>query len=65
VQNRQFEPLTKQINAALSEGDTVYGAACENCSGKTNGCQGLPVDYFEKNRDEAEAWLRPITQLPS
>jgi hypothetical protein len=61
VTTNTIDALTGHKTVMNFEGDTRYGAACERCTGKTEGCHGMPSAYFDADREAAEAWLRPLT----
>jgi MoaA/NifB/PqqE/SkfB family radical SAM enzyme len=60
VSTIQVDALTGDRTVMNFEGDARFGAACEGCSGKTEGCHGVPSAYFDADSEAAEAWLRPI-----
>jgi len=60
VTTQQVDASTGAVRALSFEGDAQYGRACDSCTGKAEGCHGLPAAYFEADREAAEAWLLPI-----
>jgi hypothetical protein len=61
VSTIQVDGLTGIKTVMNFEGDARHGAACERCTGKTEGCHGVPSAYFDADPAAAEAWLRPLT----
>jgi len=57
----QVDALSNDQRGFNTEGDAVYGAACESCPGKRQGCYGLPRAYFEIDSAAVESWLKPIS----
>jgi hypothetical protein len=56
----QIDAMLNQSRAFNTEGEAVYGRACETCPAKSAGCYGLPRAYFELDAERAEAWLEPV-----
>jgi molybdenum cofactor biosynthesis enzyme MoaA len=65
VETTQVESMAGRTNVMNFEGDARYVDACATCSGKGNGCHGLPAHYVESDRAAAEAWVVPHAYLPS
>jgi molybdenum cofactor biosynthesis enzyme MoaA len=65
VETTQVESLAGRTNVMNFEGDARHVDACATCSGKGNGCHGLPAHYVESDRAAAEAWVVPHSYAPS
>jgi molybdenum cofactor biosynthesis enzyme MoaA len=60
LETPQINELTGEQEIKSFEGDAVYGKACKDCPGRTNGCHGLPSTYWDIDAEQAENWLTPI-----
>jgi MoaA/NifB/PqqE/SkfB family radical SAM enzyme len=60
IATMQVDALSGEERMMNFEGDARYGEACQRCSGREEGCHGLPAAYFEAGDQPVEAWLRPI-----
>ena len=59
----QYDTTGRQEETSF-EGDARHGRACQACTGRLDGCHGLPATYFERDGEAAEAWLVPIRYRP-
>jgi molybdenum cofactor biosynthesis enzyme MoaA len=61
VTTMQFDAVSGAETVMNFEGEARFGAACDGCAARHEGCAGLPRAYFDADADAAEAWLQPVT----
>lgn len=64
VLTTHVDSLRGTVEVQSFEGDTRYAAACGDCTGKSNGCAGVPKAYWDLDPKAAEAWVVPLRYRP-
>jgi MoaA/NifB/PqqE/SkfB family radical SAM enzyme len=64
VMTTQVDSLRGTVEVQSFEGDTRYAPACDECTGKLNGCAGIPQAFWDLDPKAAEAWVVPLRYRP-